>query len=130
MKFGTYILSIFLLVLILFNSTKTSLTYAYYQLDPIGFIENLCENKDKPQMQCNGKCHLMKVAESQNSSQNTPESIIDFKELIYCPNTITNFEFKNELRLKKLNVSVYINHYSFNNINTSFHPPRLFSTYI
>lgn len=124
MKINKHVFAPFLLLLIIFNSTKASLTYAYYELDPIGFVENLCENKDKPELKCNGKCQLMKVAESQNSDQNTPESIIDFKELIYYPNPIIKFVFVNETKLKNLDVSVYINNYSYKNINNCFHPPR------
>tara|TARA_R110002033_G_scaffold23560_3_gene55586 strand:- start:3832 stop:4218 length:387 start_codon:yes stop_codon:yes gene_type:complete len=125
MKICQHVFVLFFLLLIIFNSTKASLTYAYYELDPIGFVENLCENKDKPEMHCNGKCQLMKVAESQNSDQNTPESIIDFKELIYYPNPIINFVCIKIVKLKKLDVSFYINHYSFKNINSCFHPPKV-----
>ena len=35
-------------------------------------VEYLCENKDKPQLKCNGKCHLSKelMAESKKSLEN------------------------------------------------------------
>ena len=45
-----------------------TLTYAYYNLDTVGFIEKLCENKDKPELQCNGKCHLKKVVENNTNN--------------------------------------------------------------
>ena len=31
---------------------------AYYELNIDYIIENYCVNKEKPQLQCNGKCHL------------------------------------------------------------------------
>jgi hypothetical protein len=43
-------------------------------------IEQLCENKDKPELQCNGKCYLMKQLQevednfSTNSSESSDES--------------------------------------------------------
>ena len=86
MKISTYIFAFTLTALLLFNSTRVTLTYAYYKLDPIGFIEILCVNKDKPELECNGKCHLKKVAQSQDKEQKTPESIIDFKELLLFSN--------------------------------------------
>ena len=34
--------------------------FLYYQLNLDYIVENLCENKDKPKIKCNGKCYLMK----------------------------------------------------------------------
>jgi len=126
MKISTLVITSLLMVLIVFNSTRVSLTYAYYKLDPIGFVENLCENKDKPQLQCNGKCQLMKVAESQNSDQNTPESIIDFKELILYPSPNPSFQLTQYTPIRRQYFSShYLNLYTFNNTNDCFHPPRV-----
>lgn len=125
MKISTYIFSIVLTTLLLFNSTRASLTYAYYTLDPIGFIEILCENQDQPELECNGKCQLKKVAKSQNQEQKTPESIVDFKELILFSNTINSIVLNEETDLKKQKITTYQNLYSFSNIDTCFHPPRV-----
>ncbi|WP_178984944.1 hypothetical protein [Winogradskyella helgolandensis] len=126
MKIRQPVFVLFLLLLIIFNSTKTSLTYAYYILDPVGFVENLCENKDKPELECNGKCQLMKVAESQSSNQNIPTSIIDFKDLILYPCPNTSFQLTQDtLTRNSLSTSYYLNLYSFNNSNYCFHPPRV-----
>lgn len=124
MKTGTYIITLLLMVLIIFNSTRVSLTYAYFELDPIGFIENFCENIDKPELECNGKCQLKKVAESQHKEQQTPENIIDFKELILYPSPISAFIILPQTQLIKQHFSSYNNLYSFNNTNDCFHPPR------
>ncbi len=125
MKIGTFTIALLLMVLILFNSTRASLTYAYFELDPIGFIENLCENTDTPELKCNGKCQLKKVAESQNKDQKTPESIIDFKELILFPSPVTTFVLPLKTHIKKQNFLSYINLYSFNKTYDCFHPPRV-----
>ena len=126
MKISTLVITSLLMVLIVFNSIRVSLTYAYYKLDPIGFVENLCENKDKPQLQCNGKCQLMRVAESQNSDQNTPESIIDFKELILYPSPNTSFQLTQYIPIRRQYFSShYLNLYTFNNTSDCFHPPRV-----
>ena len=125
MKIGTYIITLLLMLLILFNSTRASLTYAYFELDPVGFIENLCENTDKPELQCNGKCQLKKVAKSQNKDQKTPENIIDFKELILYPSPIITFILPRKTQLKKEGFLSYLNLYSFNKTYDCFHPPRV-----
>lgn len=124
MKINAYIVLVLLSCLVLFNSTKASLTYAYYEIDPIGFIDNLCENNDKPELECNGKCHLKKVAESQDSKQNTPESIIDFKELILFSSSMESIVFKKIEYIKKQNSTVYQNLYSFTNSYYCFQPPK------
>lgn len=125
MKIGTHIVFVFLSALILINSVKTSLTYAYFELDPIGFIENLCENKDKPELECNGKCHLKKVAKSQDSKQNTPESIINFEEVVLYTSSISEFLFPKVIPNILANLNTYQNLYSFINAYDFFHPPKV-----
>ena len=125
MKISLYIFSISLTVLILINSLRVSLNHAYYELDPIGFIEFLCENQDQPELQCNGKCHLNKVAQSQEKKQNTPESIVDFKELILYPSSNSEFLLPNRITNKKKSLIVYQNLYSFSSTIACFHPPQV-----
>jgi len=89
----------------------------------------LCENKAKPMMHCNGKCHLMKelakAAETDNpkssdKKENTPiQEVLFFKEI----NTfsIVSFDFETKT---KINTS-YLNWYSYLNANSEFHPPTI-----
>ena len=125
MKNSSYIWAISLTVLILINSIKVSLSYAYFELDPEGFIESLCENQDKPELECNGKCHLNKVAQSQDKKQNTPESIVNFKELILFPSPESDFLVSNTMDSKKSPLFDYKNLYYYINSNDCFHPPRI-----
>jgi hypothetical protein len=66
----------------------------------------------------------MKVAQSQDKKENTPESIVDFKELLLYPSPEISFEFPIKIDVKKHRIPSYVNLYSFNNINNCFHPPR------
>lgn len=47
----------------------------------------LCENKDKPQLKCNGKCHLMKElakqAESEKPIQNDKKNTVNELETLF-----------------------------------------------
>jgi len=125
MKTPSFILTALLSFLILFNSLSVSFTYAYYELDPIGFIEKLCENKDKPELQCNGKCHLKKVAESNsNSNNNTPTGIIDFKEILLYTQEFDTYDFCPTINLKRDSIE-YHNLYTYIGLDTCFHPPKV-----
>ncbi|MCT4630648.1 hypothetical protein [Winogradskyella sp.] len=125
MKIGIHIISFFLAILILSNSLRASLTYSYYKLDPLSFIEALCENKDQPELQCNGKCQLRKVAQSQDSSKKSPENIIDFKELILFTSPGKDYKLLLKFSHKQKPVNSYQNLYSYLNIIDWFHPPQV-----
>ncbi len=55
----TYIL----ITAMIWNVLYVPLTYAYYYADQSYFIAQFCDNIDKPEMKCNGKCHLKEVTE-------------------------------------------------------------------
>lgn len=123
MKIGPVILSIILATLIMFSSLRVSLTFTYYKLDPVGFIERLCENKDQPELECNGKCHLKKVTQTNTEDDNFPINIIDFKELLLYYNSDIKYNLVLDFNYKN-NYSKYNNHYSFLKEYNYFHPPK------
>lgn len=43
--------------------------YVEYVLNQDYIAEFLCINKDKPELQCNGKCHLVKEIEKQQENE-------------------------------------------------------------
>lgn len=45
-----------------------------YQMNKDYISKNLCENKDKPMLHCNGKCHLRKQLAKEEKKENTPFS--------------------------------------------------------
>lgn len=87
----------------------------------------LCENKDKPQMHCNGKCHLMKEmakeSESEKPISSDKKSGAFEKEILFFQ-IIHSFETIQDSypTTTKMNVS-YSNLYSYLNSNAVFHPP-------
>jgi hypothetical protein len=48
----------------------------HYILHKKYYAEVLCKNKDKPQMHCNGKCHLKKELKEKENNQNNPNNPI------------------------------------------------------
>ena len=124
MNLDLKIIAVTLSTIILLNSTLVSITYTYYNLDPIGFIENLCINKETPELQCNGKCQLMSVSGVNDEQNNKPEAIFEYKEInlfniIQSDSSLCNFYAK-----KPLILFYYINNYYFLNNFKSYHPPQ------
>ncbi len=101
-----------------------SITYAYYKIDPIGFIEKLCENRDKTELQRNGKCHLKKVAESSPNDNNIPEKVINFEEILLFISNKEEFIFEVNKSCKKHSF-IYKNHYAFFKPFKLDHPPQV-----
>ncbi|MDT0295118.1 hypothetical protein ACFQ3R_04725 [Mesonia ostreae] len=87
-------------------------------------VSTLCENKDKPKMECNGKCYLSKMLAKEASEETenpfshetskteiphviiseciaayifTPEVILDAKENIAYHSTLNSFQFISKL---------------------------------
>lgn len=92
------------------------------------YIKNeLCVNKDKPEMKCNGKCHLMK---EMSKASDTPENGQDKKHfsvelhevfLNDLQETFVAFSPK-QIMTEKIN-SFYNNLYTYREIMSVFHPP-------
>lgn len=89
----------------------------------------LCENKDKPQLKCNGKCHLMKelakASESDKPSSNPSEKKNTNleNEVLFCGELYNNriLFLKKTLSLKI--TDRYSNLYHFQKNSLIFHPP-------
>ncbi|WP_343328220.1 hypothetical protein [Polaribacter staleyi] len=123
MKNWKLIFSILFSTLILYNSLRVSITYIYYNLDTAGFIETFCENKDKPELQCNGKCHLKKITKTANQEKNQPVELINFKDILVYNQKISSFHFTKNTYQNKPTFQ-YLNLYYFKLSTTYFHPPN------
>lgn len=63
---------------------------AYYELNKSYIAQNLCENRDKPQMKCCGKCYLRKQLNktedgATNSSKQLPTKIDKVEAAAFFP---------------------------------------------
>lgn len=123
MKNYKLIASLGLVVFVLLNTLKVSIAYSYYEIDPIGFIEKLCENKDRPELKCDGKCFLSMVTQTDEKSDSKP--IIPFEEhTLFCYQYIFYTANSVEIQMKKV-VFSYLNLYKFNLKHSFFHPPKV-----
>jgi hypothetical protein len=95
----------------------------YFELNIDYIIETYCVNKDKPQLQCNGKCQLAKqlqlVSAEDNSDANQPTSIVfeAFFPVFILSTSIDTFEIFIENNFRESFFS-YQNNYSY---LTDFH---------
>jgi len=124
MKLISSLIAISLSGTLLLNILYVPLTYAFYYLDQSGFIELLCENKDEPELECNGKCHLKKVTQSDTEkSDNLPSVILEKELILYLENPIKETAIK--LFEERTIFDYYVTHYSYTEDYSLFHPPQV-----
>lgn len=120
MKMLLIIVSITLLFKPVFPVLEYFVNYDY-------IVNELCENKAKPELECNGKCHLAKelAKASDNNSTNSSEKkvvaqqyeVVYFQEIV----AIVFSFYKAEISTPILNS--YTNNYIHLGVDSTFHPP-------
>lgn len=123
LKILSKISSFLLTSIIIFNSLQVSLTYAYYNLDTVGFIEKLCENKDKPELQCNGKCHLKKLVENNTNNDKEPIKAVNLKDITLFVVEFMKYDF-NRASFTNIQLGNYNNLYTFSLVDSLDRPPQ------
>ena len=91
----------------------------------------LCENKDKPKLQCNGKCHLMKelakAADTEKPISSDKKSFSQIQEVLFFKEIKTYNLVSCGCSKQTKNSSSYLNLYSYLNMDSEFHPPTFMS---
>ncbi|WP_316836287.1 hypothetical protein [Pedobacter nutrimenti] len=89
-------LIVFSLIFVMLGANFSRLfIYAGFELNRNYIASKLCENRDKPQLHCNGKCYLMKKlkqAEEKEKSQNRESQKNHFQEALITQKTNFNFQ--------------------------------------
>ena len=95
-----------------------------YELNKASITSNFCENKAKPTMHCNGKCHLKKQLQQQDKKENSPTNSLREKlEIqILTENKKQTFIYHPSIIIQQKAIYLFKN-YS-NSLDTIFHPPR------
>ena len=92
-------------------------------------VKELCENRAKPEIKCNGKCHLMKelakASENENPTSQDKKTLHHEFETLFIEQ-LTSFEITslNFPIQKEVNVK-YSNLYFHQNSISVFHPPTV-----
>lgn len=112
MKLKRIILYLFLLTM-LFRTFYAQLHYTFYLLDKETYVELFCENKEKPDLHCDGKCSLNKSSgEASETNHDIPERIT----MLSFPDFISNDEFEIETLTQCDRIdNQYANTFSFYN---------------
>lgn len=102
--------------------------YLGFEINKKYISKNLCENRMRPEMQCNGKCYLMKKLKQaeENDKKQDQENILKNLEISFIikPQQI-NFHKSCKVQLIKRAFSTFSSFYSNEYTKGIFHPPRL-----
>jgi hypothetical protein len=100
---------------------------AYYRVNQDYIAKNLCENRDKPMMNCNGQCYLakqLKAAEEKEQKSNSerlekmPEVVLAFQaiEPVFSPRFSAPIAIENHFSTQEFFPNAAAKGF--------FHPPR------
>lgn len=99
MKYFAVILLFVALTIVLFTKT---IVWVYYQYNIEYIKKELCVNKNKPRMNCNGKCYLAKqIKKAESVPVDLPQHIKELKEAVWFIETIVKDIFKTFGTIKK-----------------------------
>lgn len=124
-----YFVVTILSLIILVNSIPEIVIYTSYRLNQDYITELFCVNKDKPNLKCNGSCHLKKeIKQSKEEGQNQPLPLIEEgQNNYYYPSSL---EFEKIISLVESKQNDFLaSQTSYSNIiiGRLFRPPRLLS---
>lgn len=85
---------IFLIVALMASNLSRFFIYAGFKLNQKYIAENLCVNKDRPWLHCNGKCYFVKKLKQAQEKQNSEEGQSQknlFQEACFTQLTVVKF---------------------------------------
>ena len=104
----------------------------WYYVNQEYVAEELCENQDRPELDCNGQCYLMKQLalsevndDSKSDEQQVPVNPFKLKveTPIFAP--ISFFDIASDIETnKKRDGFFYSDYFSLSHISDIFHPPQ------
>lgn len=95
---------------------------SYYSINIEYIIAELCENKDKPELKCNGKCYLKKkMGEADKAEKQTAGIFKQIEFPVFIPHV--HLSIDPEYILIENTIPELKNLYSHTLSNKIFHPP-------
>ena len=100
------------------------MVWIYYEFNIDSITEEFCINKDKPDLNCKGKCQIEKILiEEQNIPLEQQQQIVE-----YLPSAKLFFNEIETLRFNAtppaIKITPYLNLYKFEYVNHFLRPPR------
>lgn len=118
-KFITYLF----LGAFIFHATSRLFVYVNHFINQEYIAENLCENRDEPKLNCNGKCHLKKELKKneKHKQQERKNQIETF--LFIVPKNEYEVHLKRILSITKVYASAVSAQNTTEFISSIFRPP-------
>ncbi|MFC6269667.1 hypothetical protein [Frigoriflavimonas asaccharolytica] len=114
-----YLISVFIIFTI---AIKPILPVVNYAVNYEYISENLCENRDKPELTCHGKCFLIKeLFKTQNNSTTNITKVNSIDNFI--AQDIFSFKMSTIFILERKFSNTYFDFYNLKYTSTIFHPP-------
>lgn len=120
------ILAIILLISVSCQFATKMGIVVWYQANIDYVAQELCENKDAPEKQCNGKCYLKKQLNKVDNNTTDKQKAPEKKSENQIPEFVASEYFLVQKQVYTGIVqhkTIYINFYNYCHTNSLFHPP-------
>lgn len=118
-----------LIIVVFLFVIKPILPVLDYVINYEFIVKELCENKAKPEMKCNGKCHLMKEMAKSSQTDNPVSSdkknsstafeVLFLEQLASLEVLTQQFPVQNKLN------AAYLDLYRYHSSTSAFRPPAV-----
>ena len=122
MKIVKQSIGLFLAFAVLLQTAEKIIVITGYEINKEYIAKNLCENIDKLQMHCNGKCHLNKQLRETEKKEKTPLNTGKEKNEIQFFYEASLLEPATISTVKKF-ISYYLLKETSTMLSSVFHPP-------
>lgn len=104
---------------------KNSVLITFYQINTNAFVHVFCENKNRPQLACNGKCKLAQIVkENEKREASDALATLQAEIFLYYQQPVIEIN-KDVIEQKKIAYSLSDNnHYFFQYLFRSDKPPQ------
>ncbi|MGJ8716345.1 hypothetical protein [Maribacter stanieri] len=125
MKLSSFSISILFTFISLASCFKTASVMSYYAVFTDDFVERFCENKERPELKCDGKCALSQMLSQKADNEKTPINLDLLKnEIVLFIGSLTTYQFVQQPRKVVHNV-LYRVLYDFHFFERIKHPPKI-----
>ncbi|MEP7171729.1 MAG: hypothetical protein ABI855_20315 [Bacteroidota bacterium] len=87
------LISCLLIVAVSLITVSKSVICFSYVLNKDFISNHLCENRNNPQLHCNGKCHIIKKLTEENKRENLPVNLKNNLEIQFYSEKNTDYNF-------------------------------------
>lgn len=121
------IVAILLLITVISSSFSRLCIYAGFEFNKSYIVKELCENRSRPAMHCDGKCYLMKkikAAEEKEKKRELKDNLNRLEISFFLNPFEASFNKMVTLELNILPIPNYACLYTNQHTNTIFIPPK------